>query len=123
MIGDLGLDPRPHLGQSEPRQHRLVAADLHPGRQKIFERVGAGGIGVSVAINVAALAARAIEPVQDLRGLSPIVYARTFQMHDLDMDRKGARHRDRLLDGVEHLVRLVADMGEIGRLVAGDDSA
>ena len=39
-------------------------------------------------------------------------------MHDLDMHPSGAGEIDRLGDRREHLVRLVADMGEIGGVVA-----
>ena len=121
MIGDLGLDPRPRLRQGEPRQHRRVAADLDPGRQQVLQRVGAGGIGVGVAIDVAARGARLVDAVEDLRRLAPIVDPRAFQMHDLDMDREGSGSRDCLLDRLQHPVRLVADMGEIAGVVTRHD--
>ena len=104
MIGDLRLNAPPRLGQGEPCEHRLIAADLHPGRQQVLQRVGAGGVGIGVAIDVAALGPRLFDAIEDLRRLAPIVDPRAFQMHDLDMDRISTRHRDRLLDRLEHLV-------------------
>ena len=73
-------------GKRETRQHRLQAADLHPGRQQVLQRIGAGGIGIGVTIDLAALARAASIIRQDLRRLAPIVDARAFQMDDLDMD-------------------------------------
>ena len=102
-------------GSREARQHRLVAADLHPGRQQVLQRVGAGGIRVGVAIDVATLGARPLDHAEDRRRLAPIVDARAFQMDDLDMDAGRAGDGDRLLDPFEHLVRFVADMGEVSR--------
>jgi len=70
------------------------------GGSKILQRVGAGGVGVGVAIDVAALRAGFLDASEDLRRLAPIVDPRAFQMHDLDVDRKRARHRDGLFDGL-----------------------
>ena len=44
-------------------------------------------------------------------------------MDDLDMDAAGSGDVDRLLDRFDDLVRLVADMGEIGGVVALQDLA
>ena len=44
-------------------------------------------------------------------------------MDDLDMDAAAAGDVDRLLDRFDDLVRFVADMGEIGGVVALDDLA
>ncbi len=115
---DLGADARAGFGKREPRQHRFEAAHLNPGGQQILQRVGTGGIGVGVAIDITACGPRRLDHGQDLRRLAPIVDTRALQVDDLDMNPAIAGEVDRFLDAFEHLVRFVSDMGEISRLVA-----
>ena len=44
-------------------------------------------------------------------------------MHDLDMDAAHFGDLDRFLDRLQHLVRLVADVGEVRAVVTLDDMA
>jgi hypothetical protein len=57
---------------SKARQHRLIAANLHPTRQQILQRVRTGSVGISITIDVTSLCSRRSDPVQDLYHLAPI---------------------------------------------------
>ena len=103
------------LGELQPLEHRRHAAGLHPLRQQVLQRIGAGGVRVGVAIDVEAARLGVGDHLERGFGLAPVVGARAFEMHDLDMHVAVLGDVDRLLHGVEHLVRLVAQMGEVGR--------
>ena len=107
----------------EPLQHRLDAAGLHPLRQEVLERVAAGGIGIGIAVDVEPARLGRGDHVERARGLAPIVHARAFEVHDLDMDAALLRDLDRLRDRLQHLVRLVANVGEVAGIVALDHAA
>jgi hypothetical protein len=57
------------------------------------------------------------------RGLAPIVCSRALEVHDLDVDAARLGNRDRFLDRFQHLVRFVANMGEVAAIVALDHAA
>ena len=105
-------------GELQSLEHRRHAAGLHPLRQQVLQRVGAGGIGVGVAIDVEAARLGGGDHLQRLPRLAPVVGARAFEMHDLDMDAASFRDVDRLLQRLDHLAGLVAQMGEVAGVVA-----
>ena len=94
---DVGADVCARLGELQPLEHRRHAAGLHPLRQQVLQRVGAGGIGIGVAIDVEAARLGVGDHLERLARLAPVVGARAFEMHDLDMDAARVRDVDRLL--------------------------
>ena len=115
---DFGADARSCLGQRQTRQHRLQPVRLNPLRQQVLQRVAARRIGIGVAIDGEALLPRRLDHRQDLRGFTPIVEPRAFEMDDLDMYTAGPGNVDRLLDRFDDVVRFIAQVGEIGGIVA-----
>ena len=106
-----------HLRLLEPLEHRRHAAGLHPLRQEVLQRVGACGIGIGVAVDVEAARLRIRDHLERGPGLAPVVGARALEVHDLHMHAAGFGHVDRLLHRVEHVIGLVAQVGEVGGVV------
>ena len=88
---DVGADARARLRLPQPLEHRRHAAGLHPLRQQVLQRIGAGGVGVGVAIDVEAARPGVGDHLQRGRGLAPVVDAGALEVHDLDMDAARAR--------------------------------
>jgi hypothetical protein len=110
---DLLADARAVGRIGEPRLHLGKIVALHPARQQILQRIARRRIGILVAIDRDAGFAGAVQALEKLAGAAPIIEARELHMHDLHMNPRRAPDGDRLVERVEHRVRLVAQMGEI----------
>ncbi len=120
---DIGADAVARLFQMQAFDHGRHAAGLHPLRHQVLQRVGTGGVGMGVAIDIDAARLGVGDHLQAARGLAPIVHAGAFEMHDLDMDLADLRDMDRFLDRFDHMVRFIADMGEVTAIVFFHDIA
>ena len=120
---DVGADALARLGSFEPLEHRRHAAGLHPLRHQILQRIAAGGIGIGIAVDVEAARLGGRDHVERARGLAPVVGARAFEVHDLDMHAACLGDGDRFLHRFQHLVRFVAEVSEVAGVVALEHAA
>ena len=87
---------------SQSIEHRFDSARLHPGRQNVLQRIGAGGIGIGIAIDVEPARLGGGDHLQRLCGLAPIVCAGALEMDDLDMHAALLGHVDRLRERLQN---------------------
>jgi hypothetical protein len=99
-------------------EHRFQAPCLHPLRHEIFQGIAAGRVRIRIAIDGKPAPLRRFDAFERSRRLAPVVQARAFEVDDLDVDAAGLRDVDRFVHRFEDLVRLVAKVREVARVVA-----
>src|SRR4051812_1342871 len=109
-LADFLLQPLAHLWILEPVEHRLRTALVRPRRDDAGEVVVAAGVGVDVRLDFDALLPRLVDAADDLAHLAPEPLVSNLEVQDLDLDAGPPTDLDHLLNRLEHLRALVADV-------------
>ena len=120
-------DARAVGGIGQPREERLAAAGVDPGRQERAEGRAARRVRVHVGGHVEALGARRLDQLDRLGHPRPVRPARGLEVADLHRDGGPAPDLDRLGDRRQERVALAPDVagveapGLAGRPGQGDE--